>query len=543
MTWLVRQRAQWGQASVEKMLGALPVVAGFCSRLRVRELVDAACPVRDIAELTHGQVIEVLVANRLTSPAPLVHVQDWARAWAVGETFGTDPELLNDDRIGRALDAIAPHLDQLTGSVGLAAIEAFGLDVARLHWDMTSISLHGDYEQAEPGFATPRFGHPKDRRPDLKQIQAGIAVSADGAIPVLHRAYDGAAGEVGQVIGAMQGLQKLAGPQRMLMIGDSKLISYANLAAMTAAGVAFIAPASKQYVGVAALAGQKIDDAARVDYVAARDEHKSADRRGLWHVREDDTMTLAGPRKKDPILTLRRIFVHSSARAQAAATARAKKLDRARDDLARLERGLGSRHYPTEQAVADRLAAIGRDRRVSTYLTARTGTDPTTGKPTLAWHFDQNAIDAEAATDGWYALLTNLPAEAADAGQVLRHYKGQEAVERRYQAFKGPLAVTSLYLKNNRRIHALITVICLALLIFCLIERQARQALADRGETKVNGLYAGRPAVPTGKLILDALAGIRLIPGTGQSPPTIPQPTTLQLDLLDLLDIDPRDLR
>ncbi|MFF4625522.1 hypothetical protein [Nonomuraea jabiensis] len=56
-------------------------------------------------------------------------------------------------------------------------------------------------------------------------------------------------------------------------------------------------------------------------------------------------------------------------------------------------------------------------------------------------------------------------------------------------------------------------------------------------------LYAGRPPVPTGKLVLDALAGIRLIPGTSQSPPTIPQPTDLQLDLLDLLDIDPRDLR
>ncbi|MBF8185685.1 transposase, partial [Nonomuraea sp. K274] len=98
-------------------------------------------------------------------------------------------------------------------------------------------------------------------------------------------------------------------------------------------------------------------------------------------------------------------------------------------------------------------------------------------------------------------------------------------------------------LKNNRRINALITVICLALLIFCLIERQVRQALAAHDKTKVNGRYAGRPAVPTGKLILDALAGIRLIPGTGQSPPTIPRPTDLQLHLLDLLDIDPRDLR
>jgi hypothetical protein len=105
---------------VEKLLGALPVVAGFSSRLRIRDIVDGACPVRDLAELTHGQVIEVLVANRLTSPSPLVHVRRWARERAVGEALGVDPELLNDDRIGRALDATTPAMRKvspLSGSV------------------------------------------------------------------------------------------------------------------------------------------------------------------------------------------------------------------------------------------------------------------------------------------------------------------------------------------------------------------------------------------------------------------------------------------
>lgn len=100
MTWWVRQHAQWGQASVEKMLGALPVIAGFCSRLRIRELVDAACPVRDTAELTHGQVIEALVANRLTSPAPLVHVQDWAHAWAAAAARAKKLDRARDDLAG-----------------------------------------------------------------------------------------------------------------------------------------------------------------------------------------------------------------------------------------------------------------------------------------------------------------------------------------------------------------------------------------------------------------------------------------------------------
>jgi uncharacterized protein DUF4277 len=110
-------------------------------------------------------VIEALVANRLTSPTPLVHVEDWAAQWAVPEVFGVEAAALNDDRIGRALDAIAPKLDGIVGSVGAAAIAAFGVDVARLHWDMTSISLYGAYEDIEEGFVEPRYGHPKTAGP------------------------------------------------------------------------------------------------------------------------------------------------------------------------------------------------------------------------------------------------------------------------------------------------------------------------------------------------------------------------------------------
>jgi hypothetical protein len=44
-----------------------------------------------------------------------------------------DPGLLNDDRFGRALDVIAPHLAQITGSIAAQAICAFGVDTATLH--------------------------------------------------------------------------------------------------------------------------------------------------------------------------------------------------------------------------------------------------------------------------------------------------------------------------------------------------------------------------------------------------------------------------
>ena len=302
---------------LEKRLGALPVVAQFGRRLRIAEVVDELCPVRPVAPISHGEVIEALVANRLTAPAPLVQMEAWAAAMAVDEVYGIEPHLLNDDRLGRALDAIAPHLDEVIGSVGAAAISEFGVDVARLHWDMTSISLYGAYPEPDEEYPAPRWGHPKDRRPDLKQIQTGLAVAADGGIPVFRHAYDGGAGEVAQVTGAMTALKKIAGPRTFLLVGDSKLISWANAAAMAA--------------------GQ--------------------------------------------------------------AKARALTLAKAAAELDKLVRTAGTRFHPTDDAVAARVQAIAANRRAGKYPRTAITAGPA-GKPVLAWHFDQAAIDAEAAADG-----------------------------------------------------------------------------------------------------------------------------------------------
>jgi hypothetical protein len=526
---------------LEKRLGSLPVIADFSRRLDIAGIIDRACPMRDLALASHGQVIEALIANRLTRPQAMVAVADWARDWAVEEVYGISADVLNDDRLGRALDAVAPQVDHIVGSIGAAAIDAFGIDVARLHWDMTSISLYGAYSGVDADHPAPAYGHPKDRRTDLKQIQAGIAVAADGAIPVFHRAYDGGAGEIAQVVDTMNHLKTLAGSRDFLMIGDSKLVSYTNVTAMIDADVTFIAPLAASRVPEGLFASLDPAAAEVVDHIAERDEDKPCWQRSLYRVIED-TMDLAGPRKKkDRVHRLRRILVYSSANAAAAANSRALKLDRARTDLDTLTRTAGTRYHPTAQAVAAKAAAIARHRRVAAYLKT-TITTTAEGKPVFAWSFDQAAIDAEAAEDGWYALLTNL-GEDVTATEVFYRYKNQPVVERRYSDVKGPLAVAPIFLQNNRRITALITVICLALLIFCLIEREVRINLAP--DTDMIGFYGNdrRAMKPTGRLILRALGDLRLIPAHRDQPPKIPQPGWLQNQLLNLLRVDPTQPR
>jgi hypothetical protein len=530
---------EFGPPSVEKALGALPVVAAFARRLDVAGIVDRAVPVRDIAYATHGEVIEALIANRLTSPTPLVHVEDWARDWAVEEIFGISPEVLNDERIGRALDAVAPHLEGIVGSVGTRAIASFGVDVARIHWDMTSISLYGAYLSSDPDHIEARFGHPKDRRPDLKQVQAGLAVSADGAVPLWHYAYDGGAGEVAQVVPAMEALSSLAGERSFLLVGDSKLVSYPNLAAMVAARVGFIAPASKSYVGADVLGACDLEAATPVDYVAERERQQGTrgpgDLPGARGHHDPDRQEEDRPRCR--VAPGLRVVLGPSRRRRKGPGEEARpcpRRPRASREGARRpllpDRQAGERPHrgDRQQAPGDHLPAHGGrhrpdDLQAHLGVALRPGSHRRRGR-------HRRLVRA-----------AHQPPRRIDASGVFRHYKGQEAPERRYHNFKGPLAVAPMFLKNNRRIEALISIICLALLIFALVERAVRLALLPT--VKLAGLWAGRPAKPTGRLVFAALSHLRLVPAADAGPAHIPRPTPLQTRLLELLRVDPRQPR
>lgn len=163
-------------------------------------------------------------------------------------------------------------------------------------------------------------------------------------------------------------------------MGDSKLISRGNVLAMNQAEVQFIGPAAKSYLPAERLSMLDREAVIPVEYVAERDLGKPVEQRGVYRVLEG-VVVLAGKRAADPDLHVRCVFVWSSARAEAAGSSRAKKLERARGDLERLERGLGGRYYPDAAAVNERLRVIGRQHNVAAYLRAEVGrqagqTDP-----------------------------------------------------------------------------------------------------------------------------------------------------------------------
>nr|WP_211118167.1 hypothetical protein [Streptomyces sp. RPA4-2] len=139
-------------------------------------IIDEVCPVGASPFLTHGQVIEAMVSNRLTSAAPLVRMGDRVHTGVVEEGLGVDPGLLNGDHPAWALDAIAPELQRIAGTVEAGAIAEFGIDVGRLHWDVISMSAHSacPTEGEDANYPVMKYGHPNDRRGTSSRSKRGI---------------------------------------------------------------------------------------------------------------------------------------------------------------------------------------------------------------------------------------------------------------------------------------------------------------------------------------------------------------------------------
>lgn len=485
------------RAGVRREVGPLLLVHHYLERLGVAPIVDRAIPQRGRAQLTHGETIVALVANRLAAPAPLYDIAGWGQQAALHEVLGIPGVLLNDDRLGRALDALAPVAEHVRGAVALSALERFGACAARLHLDLTTLRFAGAY----PESSLVSKGWGPDRRV-ARQVRVLQATNPDG-IPLYVRPHAGGAPELTCIGAALERLAELL-PPGLVVCADSALGHIKNLCEAQRAGLRFIVP-----LRVAAGFQQRFLDEVGFEglrpirYISRRDRRK----------RPGDRTVYKGALRPwgvtDPATGERHLFrvayVWSSEEARSVAEARERALGKAEEALGRVQRGLGGPHYRTKKDVDARVAQVLTG-GVEGLIEAATGSEG--GRPTLRFSRNEEAIRQAGATDGIYALATNLPGRLS-ATKVLTTYKDQALVELRHRDLKGPLKVRPVFLHNDARISALIGIIGLALLVFGLIEADVRRALGPDAE--LSGLLPeGRAARPTGRNILAAFQGLGL---------------------------------
>jgi hypothetical protein len=508
-------------AGTRRSVGPLLLVEHFLRELAVKDTVDGALPRSARSVLSVGEVVCALIASRLCSPSPLYDIAGWASGAAVHELLGIPPALLNDDRLGRALETFAVDAEDLRSRVAAGAIERFGVTAGRLHVDLTTVGVSGAYEHS----ALVCKGWASDRRV-ARQVRTLQASTPDGTV-LYSRPDPGNAAELTLVGASLERLLAISGPG-LLIVCDSAMGQPKTMREIDDAGVRFVVPLRASAGFRERFLAEVGHDALRpVRYVPQREQKLPLGRRTRFRGVLRD-WEIAG---SDP-LTLRVAYIHSSEEATQVADARERALVKAEDALERMRNGLGGRYDKTREQVERRIGQIIAV-NITGLIDVTVGTRQ--GKLTLTWHRNQDAITTAASCDGIYALATNLPGPIT-AGQVLRLYKDQQIVERRHRDLKQTLKVRPIFLHNDDRVSALLSIVGISLLIFGLIEAQTRAALGE--DQQLPGLLPeGRAAKPTGRNILAAFQGLGLTyTHTGIQ---LDRLTDTQQHILDLLAIQP----
>lgn len=233
---------EYGIKSFEiKELGSVALIKPFLEMLKLAHFVDRLAPMDRHRELTHGQVIETLVANRLDEPLPLLHIQKWAERSGLEKAYDIAPDKLNDDRLGRALEAIAPHIEEIQALVAFELIERYRIDPSLVLWDTTSCYFEGAYDESE----IINLGYSRDHRPDKKQVVVGLNISKEG-VPLFHQTLRGNSSDKKVALENIRVLQKNLKPKTLLMVGDRAVFTKDNILALQERQIKYLGPYAAQ---------------------------------------------------------------------------------------------------------------------------------------------------------------------------------------------------------------------------------------------------------------------------------------------------------
>jgi transposase len=550
-----------------RWVGALPLVNALIDRLQIRRLFTNALPATNgRTRLSCADALLVLLKSLvLNQRHPLYTLSEWAREADPSLLGLASPQAassLNDDRVGRALDALfqADRASLLTQFV-VHAVREFKIELKQLHNDSTTVTLQGKYAGAdghtERGHKTVRaaHGHNKDHRPDLKQLLFVLTVSADGAVPVHFRALDGNTNDSSTHIESWNTLRELAGKASFLYVADCKLCSKESLAHIDSNGGRFVTvlPRNRREDGWFREFVQKNvppwDVAVRRPHPRRRDGPED-----VWRVVE-----AALPSKEG----YRVIWVWNTLMAIADEESRQSRIEKAWAAFEHLSTKLAGKRcrlrerLAVEKAAEKILADAGATRWLEFVIEEeelKVFRQEKRGRPsddtrylrrkrlrfTVSLRRKQDVIEADARSDGMFPLLTND--KKLTPTQVLEAYKFQPRLERRFTELKSVQDVAPVWLKSIRRIEPLLFLYFVSLLVQALLEREVRRAMA-RGGIETLPLYPEEREcrAPSSERILDLFAPLRrtrLYERAKLRKTFDPELTKLQKDVLRLLGMD-----
>jgi len=489
-----------------KSIGSLPIINHFFNRINLLDSLNKHVPSRANMKFKHSEAIALLVRNILIERQPLYNLAQWSKQYAaewIG-LEGVNPKILNDDRIGRSLNALfeADRASLMTEIV-LNMIDEFNLDTSQFHNDSTSVTVYGNYT-GDSHFNDKKsinltHGHNKDHRPDLKQLVFCLTVSRDGAVPIHYKAYDGNMTDDRTHIQTWETLRRLTGKTDFIYIADCKLCTREQMDHITGEGGKFITvlPKTRSEQKWFKEWAQKTRIPWQEIYRTPNHRRPNSGEEFVYHGFESPLPSKEG---------YRIIWILSSQKQLDDQDKRQRQIEKSLDALDNLKQKIGKRKLCTKEQISEAvnsvLEANNSEKWFSWHIISEDITEfkqKRKGRPGKNTQYVQHiktqynfvampneeAIQNEAKFDGIFPLITNIKAGELSVSEILIKYKYQPFIEKRFEQLKTVFDATPIELKARHRVEALMFIYFIVLIMNALIERELKLKMKERGLEKI----------------------------------------------------------
>lgn len=503
-----------------QILDHLGLVAGMYDELEIGEQIDEAIH-QDLEKRTVsiGKAVKAMVINGLGFVEQRLYLvpsffETKPTERLVGE--GILPEHLNDDTLGRALDSLYDYgVTELFRDVAAHAASRLGLKPRYAHIDSTSFHVHGVYnseaEAPEEGTIHIRPGYWRDHRPDLNQVMLDLVVERRAALPVLMKPLSGNSSDhvdfTRLIERHIDHLQQAHGVD--FLVADSALYSADTIQKIDTRGGKFIT---------------RVPETTK----EAKQTIREADLKAMQPLAE-------GYRYAERIsdyggVKQRWLIVFSEAAHGRAQKRVRKQFERQKAKEKKALSKLAGRSFSCREDAEKAIKAFSGTLKATTAESVQVleclhinGVDGTVQPDRISYRIRGELVLAQGRLErridrkSLFILATNeLRDEVLPPADILAGYKGQARVERGFRFLKDPMFLaSSLFLKNEKRIMALLMVMTVCLLVYAALEYRIREGLREQGKSFPD--QKGKPTQrPTARWVFERFVGIHVLLVMGQ---------------------------
>lgn len=504
-------------------VGELPLIKSIIERLGLREIFAQYIKRHGNEKVLALDSLMILLFNITCGRQPLYELEEWVEH-IHPRIFGHDSfkkGIINDDRFGKALDKLymADRATIMTQIV-MAMVKLTDLDLSQIHNDSTTIKAYGKIPGRTRTGLKLEYGHSKDHRPDLKQIVYTLTISADGAVPVHYKTYEGSRTDDTTHIETWNILRQIAGRPSFLYVADSKVCTHKQLSHIVTYGGRVVTIIPETWKEVETFKTELRQKKKRRVIICRRVIPDNSNHVEYFSCYQGDHRTIRDHYKIH--------WIFSSEKKQRDQKDREKVLKKTEHELAELSGKLNTRKLKTREEILKKVDSLLDERGAKKYFHVTLTTIKEEykkqigiGRPgretkfrtvakeiySLSYTRNQKILKEERNVDGIFPLLSTDP--EITPKEALLAYKYQPRLEKRFTQFKNIHKAAPLFFKKIERVEGIMFLFFIALMVQALIEREVRHKMKDNKIAALPIYPEQRIAYhPTTAKIFDRFAGI-----------------------------------